>query len=338
MEPAPLVNILRAHSDEPVFAVAQIRAKLHYHIRELVQVGSCPKILHGLVFEHAYFLGGKSVHLDDFQGLAVEFERERELFKLPESFVEADEAPHVFGAFVTLILLQELQVVVHLVYVEAAVLTEKHLTFTVISDMPCQPVLHLTDVHLTEGAFLLLSALAARLEVSFTVLIREGVPAFVGAAELAHIENVSNLPRYLHLLEVLLAEGADGVVGQPLVQTRTTDQAFAVGARREIFQYVGTYWTHELLENLLEFWPRILGAKLFKFVCRYGRFQPFVNVGDELCCPLKRRRLLTGHGAVNGRRPRLTPVITIESIDLHARLHHYLILSAFQQEKLFLIY
>ena len=153
--------------------------------------------------------------------------------------------------------------------------------------MPRQPVRHLTDIHLTKGTFLLFCALAARLKVPLTILITEGLPALVRAVELTHVENVPDLPRYLHLLKVCLAEGTDRVLCQPLTQTRTADQAFAVGARREIFQHVRTDWAHELLEDLLEFWPRVVYAQLLELIGRYSGFQPLVDVGNELCCPLK---------------------------------------------------
>ena len=62
------------------------------------------------------------MHFDNFQGLAVEFKREGKLFKLPEAFVQTNEAPHISGTFMALVLLQELQIVVHLIYVQSAIL------------------------------------------------------------------------------------------------------------------------------------------------------------------------------------------------------------------------
>ena len=52
MQPAALVDIFRANCDEPVLTVAQIRAKLHDHVRELVQVGPGAEIRNCFVFEH----------------------------------------------------------------------------------------------------------------------------------------------------------------------------------------------------------------------------------------------------------------------------------------------
>ena len=56
MQPATLVDILGPHSYEPVLAVAHIRTKLHDHVRELVQVRACTKVLHGFVLELADLL------------------------------------------------------------------------------------------------------------------------------------------------------------------------------------------------------------------------------------------------------------------------------------------
>ena len=51
MEPATLVNILRSYRHKPVLAVAHVRAKLHDHVRELVEVGPRPEVLHCFVLE-----------------------------------------------------------------------------------------------------------------------------------------------------------------------------------------------------------------------------------------------------------------------------------------------
>ena len=153
--------------------------------------------------------------------------------------------------------------------------------------MKSQPVRHLTDIHLTKGTLLLFCALVARLKVPLTVLISEDLSATIRTVKLTHIENISNLSGYLHLLKLLLTERTDRVLCQPLTQTRATDQAFAVGTRREVLQDIRTDWAYELLEDLLEFWPSIVYGKLFEFICRYSSFQPFVDIGDECCGPMK---------------------------------------------------
>ena len=51
VEPAALVYVLRSHRHEPVLAVAHVRAKLHDHVCELVEVGPRPEVLHCLVLE-----------------------------------------------------------------------------------------------------------------------------------------------------------------------------------------------------------------------------------------------------------------------------------------------
>ena len=100
--------------------------------------------------------------------------------------------------------------------------------------MPRQSVRHLADIHLTEGTFLLLCTLTACRKVPLSVLISEDVPAPVWAIKLTHIENITYLSGYLHLLKLLLAERTNRVLSQPLTETRATDQAFAVGARRKV--------------------------------------------------------------------------------------------------------
>ena len=82
--------------------------------------------------------------------------------------------------------------------------------------MPRQAVWHLADIHLTKGTLLLFCALAACLEVPLTVLIAEDLPASIRTVKLTHVENISNLSGYLHLLELLLAERTYRVLSQPL--------------------------------------------------------------------------------------------------------------------------
>ena len=79
VQPATLIYVLWPHSDKPVLTVPQIWAKLHDHVRKLVQVGPCPEILHGLVLKHADLLGREPVHLYYFQGLSVELKWELKL-------------------------------------------------------------------------------------------------------------------------------------------------------------------------------------------------------------------------------------------------------------------
>lgn len=55
-----------------------------------------------------------------------------------------------------LILLQQFQVVVHLVYVQVAVSAQELTALTVILDMPGETILEQTDIDLAERALLLL--------------------------------------------------------------------------------------------------------------------------------------------------------------------------------------
>ena len=56
---------------------------------------------------------------------------------------------------------------------------------------------------------MLLRALAAVAEVALFVLVGEGLAATVGTRKFAHVQDVSDLSRYLHLLELCLAQRTD---------------------------------------------------------------------------------------------------------------------------------
>lgn len=55
------------------------------------------------------------MHLNDFEGLSIDFARECELFELAEASAKPKKLSHIFGTLVALILLQRLIVAVHLV-------------------------------------------------------------------------------------------------------------------------------------------------------------------------------------------------------------------------------
>ena len=124
--------------------------------------------------------------------------------------------------------------------------------------------------------------------MSLPMLICERISALVGTSELTHVENIADLPRHLHLLEFLLAEGADTVAGEPLIQAWSADKCLAVSARCEVLQHVRADYTNELLENLFELGPRIFNSEFFQFVCRNGGSQLFINVCDHVGCPGER--------------------------------------------------
>ena len=70
-----------------MLTVPHIRAKLHDHIRKLVEVRPRAEILNCFIFEDADFLRGEAMHLDHLQRLPVKFKGELELFKLSEALV-----------------------------------------------------------------------------------------------------------------------------------------------------------------------------------------------------------------------------------------------------------
>ena len=82
MQPSSLVDVLRSDRDKPMLAVPQVRAKLHDHIRKLVQVWPRAEVLNCFVLEHADLLGREAVHFNHFQRLPIQFEGEGKLFQL----------------------------------------------------------------------------------------------------------------------------------------------------------------------------------------------------------------------------------------------------------------
>ena len=117
----------------------------------------------------------------------------------------------------TLILLQQFQVVVHLVYVQVAVSAQELTALTVILNVPGETILEQADVDLAERALLLLWAPSALVEVALSIFVAKGFPAVVGTIKLAHVDQVVNVAGDLHLLELPFAVGAKTVPRQPLV-------------------------------------------------------------------------------------------------------------------------
>ena len=60
------------------------------------------------------------MHLDDFQSLPVEFKWKCELLQCLDSFEKTQETLHIFAAMVSLVLLEQLIVVVHVEHVQVA--------------------------------------------------------------------------------------------------------------------------------------------------------------------------------------------------------------------------
>ena len=174
---------------------------------------------------------------------------------------------------------------IHLVYIKVTVGAVQVTALAFVAHMQRQAVRQLADGRLAEGALLLLCALRAGAEMTLAVLIGEAFSTAVGAAELAHVEHVHDLPRHLHLLELLLAERADRVPREPLVQTRAADEALAVAARREVLQHVRADGADELLQHFFELGLRVLDRQFFQLVRRGHRPQPLVHRGDELDGP-----------------------------------------------------
>ena len=61
------------------------------------------------------------MHLNDFEGLSIDFARECELFELAEASAKPKKLSHIFGTLVTFILLKQLIVVIHVINIEIAI-------------------------------------------------------------------------------------------------------------------------------------------------------------------------------------------------------------------------
>ena len=119
---------------------------------------------------------------------------------------------------------------------------------------------------MAEGTLLVLRALRAFAEVALFIFVVELGTASVGTVEFTHIEHIFDLARNFDLLKLLLAQRTDRVPRQPLVQTGTADEALAITARREVFQYICANRTHELLQNFFELRFSIIYCQFFQFV------------------------------------------------------------------------
>ena len=134
------------------------------------------------------------MHFYDFERLSIQLKGELKLFQLAQTLVKANESDHIFAALVALILLEKLKVEVHLVHVQIAVWTQKCTTFAIVLNMPRQAILKHTYIYGAERALLLLRAPRARAKVPFSIFVVECRPAIIRTVELAHIEQVVNMP------------------------------------------------------------------------------------------------------------------------------------------------
>ena len=167
-----------------------------------------------------------------------------------------------------LVLLQKLEVLIHLVDVEIALWAHELASLALVLHMPRQAVRKTGYIYLAEWALLVLRALVARAEMPFTLLIGERFPALVRTAELAHVENVANLARNLHLLKLLLAHRTGRVSYQPSVEASSADKRLALTTRSVFFQHVCANRAQELLQHLFEFGQSIVCRQFLHFVGR----------------------------------------------------------------------
>lgn len=141
------------------------------------------------------------------------------------------------------------------------------LPLTIIPHVLRQAVCHLIDINRAEGTLLILSALGTVTEVALFVFVSKALAAAVGTRKFTHVKNVSNLSRYFHLLKLRLAQWTDRVPCQPLIKTGAADEALAITASSEVFQYIRANWTDELLQDLFELRFGTIYTEFSQFVC-----------------------------------------------------------------------
>ena len=88
---------------------------------------------------------------------------------------------------VAFIIMEQFQVIVHLIDIEIALRTKQQLPLAVVAHVPRQSIRQHTDVNLAKGTLLLLRTARARSEVSLFVFIVEGVSALVRTFKLADV-------------------------------------------------------------------------------------------------------------------------------------------------------
>ena len=155
---------------------------------------------------------------------------------------------------VAFIIMEQFQVIVHLIDIEIALRTKQQLPLAVVAHVPRQSIRQHTDVNLAKGTLLLLRTARARSEVPLFVLVVEGVSALVRTFKLADVEHVDHVPRHLHLPPFSLAVRTVAISGQPLGQTWSTNESLAIAALSDVFEYIRTDATDELLHDFLELW------------------------------------------------------------------------------------
>ena len=90
MQPPSLVDILWSNSDEPVVALAHVRAKFHYQISKLVQVWSHLKVDNSFVFKCGNLFLRKAMHLYYSQLVRLDFKWESKFLELLKPSLQGD--------------------------------------------------------------------------------------------------------------------------------------------------------------------------------------------------------------------------------------------------------
>ena len=155
---------------------------------------------------------------------------------------------------VAFIIMEQFQVIVHLIDIKIALRTKQELPFAVVAHVPRQSIRQHTDVNLAKGTLLLLRTARARSEVPLFVLVVESVSALVRTIKLADVQHVDHVPRHFHLPPFSLAVRTVAISGQPLSQTWSTNESLAIAALSDVFEYIRTDATDELLHDFLELW------------------------------------------------------------------------------------
>ena len=153
--------------------------------------------------------------------------------------------------------------------------------------MPSEAILEQTDVDLAEGTLLLLRAPCALIEVPFSILVAECCPAVVRTLELAHVDQVVDVAGDLHLLKLPFAVGAETIPSKPLVETSAANESLAVSALGEVVQDICADGACELQQYFFEFRLCVVDAQFLELVSANSSSKFFVDLGDQLGCPLE---------------------------------------------------
>ena len=150
------------------------------------------------------------------------------------------------------ILFQTLQVIIHLIHVQIAMLTHQFVPFTFSFCVRGKISLDLIHVYGTKGAFLgRFGTLDALIVVRLSMLIYKGLSAVVRTVEFALIKQISHLFGNSDLDIILATQRTIWWVVLPILNACLTHKTFTRTTHDHIFDNVGTYGTKIFLNHLV---------------------------------------------------------------------------------------